>query len=197
MRGLDDAHGAYVDRINFRLAMTGALPNDPPLLEELGISLPLIKTESQLPLRVFRPSTIPACSTSDLTGPVLILVLFTALLVLHGKLHFGYIYLISLTSAFFIYVLLTLIATKETSIITCCSVLGYSLGPVLLYSLMHIALRWTSIYVRVAAGLGMAFWSACTASIVFCRHLELANKTYVVGFPLLLTYVCFVLMVLF
>ncbi len=197
MGNFEDPRAVYVDRVNFKLAMTGSLPNDPPLLEELGISLPLIRAESQLPLRVLRKSAGPVCNTSDLTGPILILVLFTALLVLHGKLHFGYIYLISLTSASLVYVLLNLIATKDTSIVICCSILGYSLGPVLLYSLMHIGLRWTSVYVRVAVGLGMAFWSAYTASIVFCQYLELSNRTYVVGFPLLLTYVCFVLMVLF
>lgn len=197
MNNFEDPREIYVDKINFRLAMTGSLPNDPPLLEELGISLSLIKEESQLPLKVLKPSTVPTHNTSDLTGPIFILVLFTVLLVLHGKLHFGYIYLISITSASLIYMLLNLIAIKETSIVICCSILGYSLGPVLLYSLMHIALRWVSIYIRVTIGLGMAFWSAYTASIVFCKYLELVNKTYVIGFPLLLTYVCFVLMVLF
>lgn len=200
MNGFEDSREVYTDQANLRAAFSGSLPNDPPLLHELGIDLRLIKAESLLPFRVLSPSSFSAASaggTSDLTGPILFLALFTALLILHGKLHFGYIYLLSLCSCFSIYLLLNLVSVRETSALVVCSVLGYSLGPVILYALLNIGLRWTGLFVRVALGLSTAVWSAYTASIVFCKHLELHSKQFIVGYPLLLTYMCFILMILF
>lgn len=196
----DDSHRRepFTNRVSFRLALNGSLPNDPPLLDELGIDLSHIRGESLLPLKILKRAGLPPGGTSDdIMGPILFLSLFALLLVLHGKLHFEYIYIISIVSCLLIYFLLNLISIREISLIACCNILGYSMGPVVLYSMLSTLISPLGLLVRTAVGIAMAGWSAYTASAVLSYKLDLSSRMLIIGLPLLLSYVCFILMVMF
>lgn len=197
MGNFDDFKEIYTDSFSLKLAVTGHLPNDPPLLQELGIDLSLIKIESQLPFRVLRNNSFHKSSSTDLTGPIIFLIFFMFILMLNGKAHFGYIYLISLSASSFIYALLSLISQNGTNLTVCCSVMGYSLTPILFFAVLNLVLRWAGLYFRVFLGIGFSLWSAYTASNVLCRCYDLGSKTIILGYPLILSYICFILMILF
>lgn len=183
--------------MNLKDALSGSIPGDPPLLEELSINLHSIKTECLLPLKTLTRHPIEISVSSDVTGPLLILVLFSFLLVLQGKLHFGYIYLISLSSSFFLFLFLNLLTQQGVTYAVCCNVMGYSMTPVVAFSLLNFLLSWTGPLVRFTIGTVMSVWSAYTAGQVMCIHLGLSERTLVVGYPLFLAYMCYTMMVLF
>lgn len=193
----DELKEQYTGKIDIKGALTGSFPGEKTLLEELSIDLTTIKTESLLPLKVLKQNTTEVNVSSDVTGPIIVLVVFTLSLVLQGKLHFGYIYLISLTSSFLIFVLLNLLTPKGVSYSTCCNIIGYSMTPVVAFSLGNMLLIWTGSFIRSVLGVGVSVWSAYTASKVVCTHLSLAEKTVVVGYPFFLAYMCYMMMVLF
>lgn len=197
MNSLEDAKDEYMGKMDIRAAMTGSIPGDRPLAEELGIDLQAIKTESLLPIKVLQNTENMARASTDLTGPILILVMLTSTLVIQGKLHFGYIYLISLSSSFLVYLLLNLLSQRTISFILCCNIMGYSLAPVVGFSIANIFLVWIRVSLRAFIGAIIGFWCAYTASVVFCKHMEISDKLLVVGYPLFLAYACFIMMVVF
>jgi protein YIPF5/7 len=189
----------YIDKINIRSALTGSLPEDPPLLSELGIDFSTIKKESHLIFKVLQRSTVDFSfiRNADLSGPVIFIILYTISLVINRKVHFGYIYFISLVTSLSTYFLLNVIDLKYIGLLECCSVLGYSLLPVVFFSFLNLLLSRTGLGIRVCCGLLFAGWSSYTASVVFCQYLSLTNKQMILGYPLLLAYVCFTMIVLF
>ncbi|ELA41063.1 uncharacterized protein VICG_01856 [Vittaforma corneae ATCC 50505] len=193
----DELKEQYTGRIDIKGALSGSFPGEKSLLEELSIDLNMIKTESLLPLKVLKHNTTEVNVSSDVTGPIIILVVFTLSLVIQGKLHFGYIYLISLTSSFLMFILLNLLTSKGVDYSICCNIMGYSMTPIVAFSLGSMVLVWTGMFIKSILGIGMSAWSAYTASKVVCTHLSLVEKMVVVGYPLFLAYMCFMMMVLF
>lgn len=184
---------------NLRAAILGRLPGDGPLLEELGIDFGTIRKESRLIFGVLQrtPVDFSFVKNADLSGPIVFVALYTLGLILNYKIHFGYIYFISLLTASSTYFLLNVLDTKQIGFLECCSVLGYSFLPVVFFSFLNILLRRLAVWPRMLYGLGFALWSSYTASVVFCRYLSLSKKQLVVGYPLLLGYAGFVMVVLF
>lgn len=187
----------YVDRMFFKEAFTGGSRDDPPLLKELGIDFSLIKTESLLPIKVLSRDALPAITPSDITGPFTLVVLFTFSLILHGKIHFGYIYIVSLFSLAAVYFLLNLLSPHGVPLVLCCSILGYSFVPVLFFSFFDFTLRWFGLFLRLSLGLAMAFWSAYTATVSFCRYVMLTDKSFVVAYPVFLAYLSCIILIIF
>jgi len=186
----------YMGKIDIKGAFTGSSPGDRPLLEELSIDLNAIKSECLLPLKVLRtPGEVQV--SSDIAGPVIVLVMFTLSLVLQGKLHFGYIYLISLTSTVLVFGLLNLLTHTGVSYAVCCNAMGYSMTPVVAFSFLNTVLAWAGRAVRASVCGGMCLWSAYVASRVLCQHLGAVEKTGVVSYPLFLAYISFGMMVIF
>lgn len=188
---------SYSGKLEFRNAMVGSLPGDKPLAEELGIDLNTIKSESLLPIRVLQNYGNVASASTDLTGPIVILCVFAFSLVLQGKFHLSYIYLISISSSSFIFALLNLLTQKSIKFMICCNVMGYSLTPIAAFSLSNLLLLWLNLGFRIVLGLFISAWSAFTASSAFCNHLATKDKIIVMGYPLFLVYSCFIMMVLF
>lgn len=197
MNSLEDVKEEYTGKMDIKAAMIGSISGDRPLTRELGIDLHAIRTECLLPIRVLQSTEDIARASTDLTGPVIILIMLTSTLVIQGKLHFGYIYLISLSSSFLIYLLLNILTQRSISFMLCCNIMGYSLAPVVGFSVANIFLMWARTSIRVLIGATMGLWSAYTASVVFCKYLETNDKFVVVGYPLFLAYTCFVMMVVF
>lgn len=184
-------------RVDIKNALLGHLPGDEPLAQALGIDLRAIKSESMLPIRVFQNSGHIASASTDLTGPIVILFIFAFSLALKGKFHLSYIYLISITSSSFIYTLLNLLTQKHIRFMICCNVMGYALTPIAVFSLANILLGWMNMTVKILFGLLISGWSAYTASVVFCNHIDTKDKMIAIGYPLLLVYICFIMMSLF
>ncbi|ADM11194.1 Rab GTPase interacting factor Golgi membrane protein [Encephalitozoon intestinalis ATCC 50506] len=195
----EDCGEPYSNRFDLKSAFLGELPGDEPLLKELGIDFNTIRKESRLVFGVFQKKQVDFSfvKNADLSGPVVFVGLYTLGLILNYKIHFGYIYFISLLTALSMYFLLNVLDTKHIGFLECCSILGYSFPPVVFFSFLNILLGGIGIGFKVFYGLAFALWSSYTASVVFCRYLSLTNKHVVVGYPLLLGYTGFVMVVLF
>lgn len=195
----EDYKEPYVDKMDIKSAFVGRMPEDPPLLEDLGIDFGTIRKESRLVFKVLQrtPVDFSFVRNADLSGPIIFVILYTFGLVLNYKVHFGYIYFISLVTTVSMYFLLNVMDTKAIGFLECCSVLGYSFLPIVLFSFLSILMGRLGGGFRIGCGLVSAGWSSYTASVVFCRYLSLANKYLVLGYPLLLAYVGFTMIVLF
>ncbi|KAF7683791.1 Protein transport protein yip1 [Astathelohania contejeani] len=184
--------------VDIKGAFLGSLPDDPPLLEELGISLETIKKESMLVFNVFKPNANYAyLDTPDISGPILFILIYSFLLLMNGKAHFGYIYFITLCSTFFIYFLLNVMSTHPMDLIKCYSVLGYSILPIVIFALVNLCTKWMGVSFRLVLGIGFSLWSSVAASFVFTEYLYMKNERFLIGYPIFLVYLCYSLMVIF
>lgn len=197
MGELEEERDSYTGRIDLRSAFTGTMPNDAPLLKELGIDIDMIKFECLVPFKIFQKEFVSGKQSNDLTGPIVILSIFTFSLVLQCKIHFGYIYLISLMSSFTIFALLNLMSNRHIGYLSCCNIMGYSLTPVVGFSFINLVSRWLNLKLRLFLGIVTGTWSAFSASKVYCSHLEFIDRQAIVMYPLFLAYCCFVMMIIF
>ncbi|KAF4701639.1 Protein yipf5, partial [Perkinsus olseni] len=101
------------------------LANEPPLLEELGIDLDAIAARIKSIL-FFRGVSQNLMQDTDLGGPLLIAAAFGTMLVLAGKVHFGYIYGLGMVGCLGIYLLTNVMSPKKNGIdlYTTMSILG-------------------------------------------------------------------------
>ncbi|TBU02664.1 protein transport protein Yip1 [Hamiltosporidium tvaerminnensis] len=199
MNELSDYKDIYIDRTDFKGALTGYIPGDESLLKELGINFGTIKKESMLVTRVFNRSHINYgfLESADISGPLIFIILFSFFLLLNGKIHFGYVYFISLISTLFMFFLLNVMNNKWIDFIKCCSVMGYSLLPVLLYSFLSILMKYLDVWIRVIVALGVSLWASAVSSLIFVNYLEISNKLFLIWYPLFLVYACFTLLAVF
>lgn len=187
------------DKLDIRSAFVGRSPEDPPLLEDLGIDLKIIKKESYLIFKVLHktPVDFSFVKNADLSGPIIFVAVYALGLVLNRKVHFGYIYFISLITTLFTYFLLNVLDTKHIRFVECCSVLGYSFLPMVFFSFLSIFIGRIGTGLKMLCGLVFAGWSGYTASVVFCQYLSLADKSLVLGYPLMLAYIGFTMIAIF
>lgn len=195
----EDTKENYVDRIDFKRAIQGSLPDEPPLLQELGINFNTIKKESLMIFKVFKSQDIKVTfiDDADMSGPIIFILLYTLCLFINCKVHFGYVYLISLVSVTSIYFLLNVIDTTPIGLLQCCSVIGYSFVPMVIFSFLNIFLNWTNSTIKASLGILCSLWSSYIATVVFVKYLAMTNKDWVVWYPIMLIYGCFALLVVF
>lgn len=193
---MNDYDELYDDTFHIKQALCGSFPHEPSLFEELGINLTTIYRESMLPIKVL--NGVELCRVNDVYGPIILLFIFTLFLIIQGKLHFEYIYLVTIVSALQNYIFVNLLARdNKIDLVGCCGVLGYSFGPVAAFSIIDLIIRYMGRGIRICVGLTLGIWSTYSAVMVFCKELHIKNKMVVVGYPLLLAYTSFILMVLF
>ena len=133
-----------------------------------------------------------------MNGPVLVAILFGVLLTLKGKLEFGSIYGFGLTGCIGIQILINLMSKQGqyVDLFTCASNLGYSLLPFCFLAAL-------SIFVDLNNGLGSLFclfviaWSTKTATNLFEYGLDMADKKYLIAYPIILFYSVFTLITIF
>lgn len=185
---MQDFRDVYIDRLDIKSALTGSLPGDKPLLEELGINFQTIKTELKLLLNPEKDF-----DHSDVTGPIIFTVLYSLLLFFSGKMHFGYVYFITLTSNFLLYFLVNVLKASSNSadFVFCFSVFGYSFVPIVVHAFISL------IYKSKILGALSVAWSVYIASNVFCKKLEMERMRWIVGYPIMLVYVCYLLMTIY
>jgi hypothetical protein len=173
--------------------------DEPPLLEELGVDFGDIWSKTKL---VLRPSVAEIderlVEDADLAGPIVFMFALGAMLMLHGKLHFGYVYGFGLSSCVCMYVLLNLMSTSgvDLDFSAVVSFLGYCLLPV-------IGLAASALIVNMASTAGHVLAAftvlACTGTStrLFEAKLHMRHQRFLIAYPLALIYSCFVLITIF
>lgn len=185
---MQDFQDVYIDRIDLKAAFTGSIPGDPPLLTELGINFSTILQELKL---IFNPTA--TFKATDLTGPFIFIGLYAFALLFKGKIHFGYVYMITILSCILLYFILNV--TKETDreidVARCFSVFGYAFAPIVGYAYL------SCFYEMKLVGYFCFAWSVTVATTVFCKYLEMEGKFGIVGYPLCMIYLCYLYMIFY
>jgi hypothetical protein len=133
-----------------------------------------------------------------MNGPILVAIIFGILLTLKGKLEFGSIYGFGLTGCVGLQIIINLMSKQGqyVDLFTCVSNLGYSLLP-------FCFLAATSIFIDLNNAIGTiicAFiigWSTTTATRLFEYGLDMADKKYLIAYPIALFYAVFTLLTIF
>lgn len=173
-----------------------SLEDEPPLLEELGIDPDAIlqKTLNVLnPLRHTDPSIL---QDTDLAGPLVFCLAFGSLLLLSGKVHFGYIYGFGLLGCVSLYFLLNMMSIQGASFGVVVSVLGYCLLPM-------VCLAGFNVVFSLQGPLGSILtvcailWCSWSASKLFITAFGMHHQQPLLAYPCALFYAVFALITIF
>lgn len=173
-------------------------PDEPSLLEELGVNFNHIAQKTRAVLLPFSGSTgnETLMDDSDLAGPVLFFMLFGVFLFLSRKPHFGYVYGFGLIGTLLLYSILNLMADKHINFMTTMSVLGYCLLPLVVTASLGVGLNLNNLAGYILGALAV-FWCTLSASGIFVGYLQLSHVRVLVAYPLVLFYGVFTLLTLF
>lgn len=174
---------------------------EPPLLEELGISPTRIFEKSLAvlnPHRMGRTFDVNLLYETDFAGPAaLCIVLGSCLLLAGGKVPFGYLYGLVMLSCMAMYVLLTLMTTEgSVTLGSVASVLGYCLLPIVILSVFGVFLPLYSPLGFVCAVLAV-MWSSFAASELFVMMLGDTQQRPLIAYPCTLLFGTFALIIVF
>ncbi len=188
--------------------------DDQPLLEELGIDLPAIIHRIKAIL-TFRYSSADATSL-DLGGPIIFMSIFAMCHLLVGKLHFGYILGWMVMGSVLLWFILSSMAaggsedgyeryddgqggdSHRLDLYSCCSIVGYSLLPLVLHAGLSLLFPRRSMATYVVAVMAVGWATAAAAQLFMMRGQEgLKGKKLVVAYPCALMYTAFALLTLY
>lgn len=172
--------------------------NEPPLLEELEINLDQImqKTWAVLTFKNLNDHK-NILHEPDLAGPVVFLLTFGFLLLLTGKIQFGYIYGLGTLGCLIIYFVVYLVAAKNISFMCTVSVLGYSLLPMVMLSGMSILVNLRTTLAGNILSLVAILWCAIGAANLLVTAMDTTNSRLIIGYPCALFYTVFALLTVF
>lgn len=170
--------------------------DEPPLLEELGINFDHIYQKTLAVLNPMKQTHAEIINDKDLAGPLVFCLAFGVSLLLHGKVHFGYIYGIGALGCLSMYALLNLMSLTTVSIYCIMSVLGYCLLPMTILSFASIVLSLQGIFGTFLVGVTV-FWCSITASKLFVTALAMDHQLLLVAYPCGLLYGVFALLTIF
>eukprot|EP00270_Netrium_digitus_P009937 TRINITY_DN3058_c0_g1_i1.p1 TRINITY_DN3058_c0_g1~~TRINITY_DN3058_c0_g1_i1.p1 ORF type:complete len:349 (+),score=79.84 TRINITY_DN3058_c0_g1_i1:146-1192(+) len=209
----------------------GAFDDEPPLLEELGINIPLILRKV---VSVLHPLRLQADvhEDGDLSGPILICLLFGLFQLLGGKVHFGVILGWASVSSSFLYIVFNMLVGGSISLLQqqqqqpkppgppipptlqqqqelppqlvgsldlyrCCSLVGYSLLPLMLFSALSLFIPQRSLFAYATAAMVVA-WSSRTCSGLLVHLMPQAEEhRFLLLYASALIFAAFTLLVLF
>jgi hypothetical protein len=177
------------------------LEEEPPLLEELGISPTRIFQKSVAvlnPLRTDRTFDVSLLHETDFAGPAALCILLgSCLLFAGGKVPFGSVYGLATMSCLAMYVLLTLMTTEgSVTLGSVASVLGYCLLPIVVLSVFGVFLPLYSTLGFVCAALAV-MWSSLSASKLFVMMVGDTHQRPLIAYPCALLYGTFALIIVF
>lgn len=177
---------------------TSGYPGEPPLLEELGINFNHIKGKTLAVLNPIQRDVSPDIMTdSDLAGPILFVLLFGTLLLLAGKVQFGYIYGVGLFGVVSLHYLFKLMSVDvQIDLTRSASIIGYCLLPLVLLCATGLVILLDSLFGYVLSVISV-FWCTYAASGLFVTVLKLHNVRPLIAYPLCLFYFVFALMAIF
>ncbi|KDN53197.1 Yip1-domain-containing protein [Tilletiaria anomala UBC 951] len=181
---------------------TGGFPDEPGLMEELGINLTHVRSKALTVLNPFHNYSathqrdVHMMDDADLAGPLMFCFAFGMLLLLAGKSQFGYIYGVGLMGDIAIYLLLNMMSEGGIDAYRVSSVLGYCLLPLCILSAVSIVIRLDGIFGYVLAPL-FILWCSSSASGIFVSILRMSDQRFLVAYPVGLFYACFALLSVF
>lgn len=181
---------------SFLHKITGGLPNEPPLLDELEISGRNILRKTSLIANPFIKIDKEIIQDCDLIGPFLFYILFGIILLVSGKIHFGYIYATALFGWLFLFFLLNMLGEYSLDGYKTASIMGYSATPLLIPAIFSVFFSLKNVF-GLLISLLCALWCSLCATKYFVEILSISEKNFLVGYPLLLFYFFFVLIVFF
>jgi len=174
------------------------LDGEQPLLVELGVDFTTIieKTKSALnPSKSLDPSLM---SDGDIAGPFVFCLALGFMLMLAGKLQFGYVFGFGVAGCAAIYTVLNLMSQKETGIElhVVFSVLGYSLIPIVFLASVAVLvpLNGAAGWILVPPSI---LWCTVTATRFFEAVLGAREQRYLIAYPVFLFFACFALITVF
>lgn len=176
--------------------------NEPPLLDELEIYPDRIIQKSIAILNPFhyRNENDHLLSETDLAGPIIFCLIFGVCLFLSGsKVHFGYIYGLSVISVLGMYVLISLMCHHKDNAISLYSVastLGYGVLPIVWYTVIGIFLPLNSFFGFLMA-CGTVYLSTAGASRLFCLMIGDPEQRFLIAYPCALVYTVFTFLAVF
>lgn len=177
---------------------TSGYPGEPLLLEELGINFSHIKSKTLAVLNPLKRDINPDIMTdSDLAGPILFVLLFGTLLLLSGKVQFGYVYGVGVFGVVSLHYLFKLMSSEFLIDLTrSASIIGYCLLPLVLICALGLVISLDSTVGYVLSGFAV-FWCTYSASGLVTTTLKLHNVRPLIAYPLGLFYSVFALMAIF
>ena len=139
---------------------------------------------------------------SDMAGPLVFCLILGSLMMLQGKVNFGYIYGFSIFSCLGVYAIISLMcSTGDIDVWFVCSVLGYGLVPVIALSGVTLGINATSIVtgIQMKGFLGFLLsaaaiaWATFSATRLFDAKMRLNENMqfWLVAYPIALVYWCF------
>jgi len=170
--------------------------NEPPLLEELGINFRHIADKTIAVLNPIREPSSELLGDTDLAGPLIFCLAFGVCLLLAGKVHFGYIYLIAVVGCLSMYALLNLMSQQGVSLILTVSILGYCLLPMVPLSLMAVVFSLRSLLGQIVVVV-ITLWSSFAASKLFSQSLTMSGQQALIAYPCFIIYGVFALLAVF
>lgn len=172
--------------------------NEPSLMEELEINLDQIleKTWAVLTFKNL-DNHKNILHEPDLAGPITFLLTFGFLLLLTGKIQFGYIYGLGTLGCIIIYFVVYLIAPKNISFMCTVSVLGYCLLPMVMLSALSILVNLKATLAGNLFSVVAILWCAVGASNLLVTAIEMSNSRLVIAYPCALFYTVFALLTVF
>ncbi|ABN64377.1 predicted protein [Scheffersomyces stipitis CBS 6054] len=177
---------------------TGGYPGEPPLLEELGINFQHIKDKTRAVLNPLKHDIDPEImNDSDLAGPILFVLLFGTLLLLSGKVQFGYIYGVGVCGTVGLHYLFKFMSNDvQIDLVRSTSVIGYCLLPLVLISVLGVVISLDNMLGYLLSAFAV-LWCTYSASGFFVAVLKLHNARPLVAYPLCMFYTVFAFMVIF
>lgn len=179
--------------------------DEPPLLEELEIYPERIVQKSLAILNPFHAGNLSndtnyLFNDTDLAGPIIFCLMFGICLFVSGsKVHFGYIYGLSLISVFGMYVLVTLMCHQRKhfiSLVAVASALGYGILPIVWLSMLGIFLSLNSAFGFLIA-CAAVYLSTVGTSRLFCLMTSNMEQRVLLAYPCALIYTVFAILALF
>lgn len=177
-------------KVCIRRALTGRLPGEAPLLEELGVDFTSIKRDS---LRVFFIKTEAPAESNDIIGPSLFLMLYGGILAIRGRVQPTYIYFLFTLSCLFVYGASSMMCTSGgISFLGVVNSLGCSFIPACVFAVLSTVIS-VNKKISLFGGMVFAFWCTFSATAEIISRYPMQNRAVLVGYPILLVYICFII----
>lgn len=170
--------------------------DEPPLLEELGINPYQIVEKTLSVLNPLRHTDATILQDTDLAGPVVFCISFGFILLLSGKVQFGYIYGIGVIGCVGMYFLLNMMSVGGVSLGVTISVLGYCLLPMVGLAGINLLLSLQDLLGTILTLLAV-LWCSLSASKLFVTALNMQHQQPLVAYPCALVYGVFALLAVF
>uniref|UniRef100_A0A7S3D7D5 Protein YIPF n=1 Tax=Palpitomonas bilix TaxID=652834 RepID=A0A7S3D7D5_9EUKA len=177
---------------------------DEPLLDELGIHPSHILKRTLLICQPWKSVKSAASGhrddlldDNDMAGPLLFCFALGFLLLLQGKMSFGYIYGVGMVGCVGIYALLSMMVNEhKLEFFRVVSYLGYSLLPIVFLAVpaVFITAQSAVMYVMVVVAV---VWATRSAASLFVAAEGMDKQRYLIAYPIGLFYLGFALIAAF